>query len=234
MAVTPTGSISGTWRTVASGGRSDITDNKAPARGDRRQGCVPRLDYEVAYTHAEFNWSGLPSAPASIVCGLDATCGLGSDQRLVPRMRPVKRPWIARSCIAWSRRRNRPPTRSISVCRAKCFTAGWHDGLAFGGSYARKPGADFDAGAGQRRSGRRRRPIPSVSGRPQGGFAVHRGFVPLTKTLEASGGALRQLQERLRRFLRPFEPEAGAALPAEQGVSGQRFAGGRFPRADAV
>jgi iron complex outermembrane recepter protein len=50
ITVTPTGSMSGTWRTVAGGGRSDITDTKTERLVLGAKGTALNWDYDAAFT----------------------------------------------------------------------------------------------------------------------------------------------------------------------------------------
>jgi iron complex outermembrane receptor protein len=51
--VTPTGPISGTWRTVAGGGRNDITDTKNLRVVVGAKGIVAGWDYDTAFTYGK-------------------------------------------------------------------------------------------------------------------------------------------------------------------------------------
>lgn len=51
--VTPTGPISGTWRTVAGGGRSDITETKMTRALIGAKGTVAGWDYDTAVTYSK-------------------------------------------------------------------------------------------------------------------------------------------------------------------------------------
>ena len=50
--VTPTGPISGTWRTVAGGGRSDITETKMTRALIGAKGTIAGWDYDTALNHS--------------------------------------------------------------------------------------------------------------------------------------------------------------------------------------
>ena len=187
MAVTPTGSISGTWRTVAGGGRSDITDNKAQREVIGAKGVFHDWDYEVAYTHAEFNGqvafgSGqysyaaltplVASGQINVFGPQDATSQAALDSALLHSLEQTAK--------------STADTIDFRVSREVFQLPAGMMGLAFGGSYRKEnleqismpvlASGDQVGGAG---------PIPSVSGGRKVASLFTEASVPLTKTLEA-------------------------------------------------
>uniref|UniRef100_UPI0035B06E42 TonB-dependent receptor plug domain-containing protein n=1 Tax=Chitinimonas sp. TaxID=1934313 RepID=UPI0035B06E42 len=213
LVVTPKGPMTGTWRTVAGGGRGDVTDTTSDRYLFGLKGNLFDWDYETAYTHGENK----------------VTVKFGSGQYSYEKLTPlinageinVFGSQDAKSLAALESATLAGKLQSDSVSKSDEFDfraskeifqlAYGPVGFAFGGSYRKETLSQFSApvlASGDQVGGAG--PIPSVTGSRKVNALFGEFSVPAYKDLELSlAGRYDNYKNDFGTAFNKFSPKVG-------------------------